>query len=88
MMLVIVSSATLAGFFASTVLLDLNIRAIWFRYGIAVGVAYVSFLSLLWRLVLRYRSRPDVADIVGQPQIWVGRPITAARTSPISIFRP
>lgn len=50
-----------AGFLASFSLLHAGVDAMWLRYPIAVGIAYLVFLVLLW-LWLRTRAE-DYADI-------------------------
>jgi hypothetical protein len=58
-MLSILSVAGLAGFLASVLLHWLGLRAMWLRYPIAVGIAYLVFLGLigLWLSLQRRYSR-------------------------------
>jgi hypothetical protein len=67
-MAVMVAGTGVAGFFASVLLLHLGLHALWLRYGLAVGVAYVVFLLFCWLWILWRRGEleggdvPDVAD--------------------------
>ena len=67
-MAVMVAGTGVAGFFASVLLLHLGLHALWLRYGLAVGVAYVVFLLFCWLWVLWHRGElgggdvPDSAD--------------------------
>lgn len=51
-MAVMVAGTGVAGFFASVLLLHLGLHALWLRYGLAVGVAYVVFLLMILGAVL------------------------------------
>lgn len=60
-MLLLVSLTGLAGFAASAAMLAAGIDGMALRYGLAMGVAYIAFLMLLW-LWLR-TSASDYVDI-------------------------
>jgi len=57
-----------AGFLASFSLLHAGMDAMWLRYPVATGVAYLAFLGLLW-LWLRTRAEDyvDFPDLSGIP---------------------
>lgn len=64
-MLIVVIITGLSGLFASIALLHWHLRAMWIRYGLCVGLAYVVFLLLL-RLWIYWRARraSDVTDVL------------------------
>lgn len=65
-MLLLVTMTGAAGFIASYLLLRAGLNAMWLRYLLALGFAYLAFLMLLW---LWLRTRPqdylDVPDVSG-----------------------
>ncbi|MDH5178035.1 MAG: hypothetical protein OEZ39_19065 [Gammaproteobacteria bacterium] len=61
-MLFLVTLTGAAGFFASFVMLKLGLTEMWFRYALAVGIAWLVFLFLLW-LWLRTKEE-DYADFL------------------------
>lgn len=67
-MALIVAGTGCSGFLASVVLLHLGLEALWLRYSLAVGLAYLAFLLLvwLWLLVQRRPVEPsiDLLDVV------------------------
>lgn len=60
-MLLVVTITAGSGFLSSFLLLHAGLSAMWVRYPLAVSIAYLVFLALLW-LWLRTR-REDYADI-------------------------
>lgn len=62
-MLLLVALTGGTGFLASFALLGAGVQAMWLRYPLAVGIAYLAFLLLLW-LWLRTRAE-DYADVPG-----------------------
>jgi hypothetical protein len=58
-MMVIVALTGAVGFLASFVLLNLGVNSLWFRYFLAVAIAYSGFLLLLWCWL---RQRDDLFD--------------------------
>lgn len=71
-MLLVVSFTAAAGFLSSFLLLGAGLATMWLRYLIAVAIAYVVFLSLIW-LWLRTKARDyvDVPDVGSLPDISV-----------------
>lgn len=65
-MLLLVMMTGAAGFIASYLLLWAGIDEMWFRYLLALGIAYLTFLMLLW-LWLRTRAQDgsDFPDLSG-----------------------
>jgi hypothetical protein len=61
-MLLLVSLTSVAGALASVGLLHLGLFTQWLRYPMAVGFAYMAFLTLLW-VWLRARSQ-DFSEVV------------------------
>ncbi|HJU39453.1 MAG TPA: hypothetical protein VJ724_07755, partial [Tahibacter sp.] len=59
-MAVIVALTGAAGFAASSLLLFAGLHAMWLRYPLAVAVAYLAFLGLLWAW-LRASDREEAA---------------------------
>jgi hypothetical protein len=73
-MLLLVSLTSVAGALASVGLLHLGLFTQWLRYPMAVGVAYMAFLTLLW-VWLRARSQ-DFSEVVeAVPDLLSGGPI-------------
>lgn len=64
-MALLVALTGAAGLLASFVLLQIGLQAMWLRYPVALGAAYLVFLGLLW-LWLR-TSASDYADAVIAP---------------------
>ena len=63
LMLLIVAMTGAAGFLASAGLLQLGLRRMWLRYGLALVAAYLCFLLFVWLWVLyRRRELRDFAD--------------------------
>lgn len=58
-MMLIVVATTVVGFFASVGLLALGVESLWLRYPLAVAIAYLAFLTLLWCWL---RLRSDLFD--------------------------
>ena len=65
-MLLLVTMTGAAGFIASYLLLWAGLDEMWFRYLLALGIAYLTFLMLLW-LWLRTRAQDcsDFPDLSG-----------------------
>jgi uncharacterized membrane protein YgcG len=61
-MLLIVSLTGLAGFIASVVLLSTGVEAMWQRYPLAIGIAYLVFLLQLW-IWMHVRDVSDGIDL-------------------------
>lgn len=64
-MMFIVALTGATGFFASYVMLIAGLHAMWLRYPLAVAVAYLAFLGLLWlwlRAIDRGHERNDALD--------------------------
>jgi hypothetical protein len=73
-MMLLVSLTSVAGALASTALLHMGLFTQWLRYPMAVGVAYMAFLALLW-VWLHARSQ-DLSDVVDAvPDVVGGGPI-------------
>ena len=62
-MLGVATGSTLAGFLTTVLLLRMDVRAMWVRYGVSVAVAYGVFLLLIWAWVRYYRMRP--VELIG-----------------------
>ena len=60
-MLLIVSLTGAIGFVASYILLRQGVTTLWFRYALAMGVAYLGFMGLLW--VWLHSKSEDYSDI-------------------------
>jgi hypothetical protein len=66
-MLIVVTITGLSGFLGSVVLLHFRVHAMWLRYGMAVALAYGSFLLLLRLWMDREGYFADgVSDLVGR----------------------
>lgn len=79
-MVLIVSLTGAAGFFASVILLDLGVEALWLRYPLAVVVAYLVFLASLWGW-LRLR-RADIFDASDALEVLAATPARSPDTTP------
>lgn len=55
-MTLMVAVTGLAGFLASFAMLHLGLSRMWLRYGLAVAVAYLVFLGMVWLWVLHHRG--------------------------------
>ena len=66
-MFLIVCLTGAVGFIISFILLDAGMTAMWIRYGIAMMVAYLAFMGLLWIWLHSkssdYSDFPDITNV-------------------------